>query len=319
MRDASQLSGSTTGAGPWGFTLPERHSATIKLILAFAAIYLIWGSTFLAIRVAIETLPGLLMASVRFIVSGATLCLWARKQGAHLEGARPRRSAFVAAFLLLLLGHGSVVLAIHWVPSGLAALLISTTPLWVALLEWALPGNRRPGARVTAGILLSFVGILILIGVGDLQRKMDLIATGILILSSISWAIGTVYSRAVKVSTSPLMTSGIQMLWGGIFLLIAAIVNGELTHFSVADVSARSAMALLYLIVFGSIMGFTAYSWLITKTSPSRVITSAYVNPVVAVLLGAAAGEPLTFRMVLALITILFGVFITTNAKPAKT
>jgi drug/metabolite transporter (DMT)-like permease len=299
--------------------LSEKHRTTIKFVLAFAAIYLIWGSTFLAIRFAIETLPGMLMAAVRFIVSGATLCIWARCQGARLEEGSPRRASFISALLLLLLGHGSVVLAIHWVPSGLAALLISTTPLWVALFEWAAPGGKRPGGRVTAGILMSFLGILILIGVGDLKGSgsIDVFGAVILVLSSISWAIGTIYSRSVKVSTSPLMTSGMQMLWGGALLFVAAMVNGDLRHFNLMAVSFRSVAALLYLIVFGSIIAFTSYSWLIRKTSPSRVITSAYVNPVVAVLLGAAAGEPLTYRMMLALLTIVLGVFVTTNAKSA--
>jgi drug/metabolite transporter (DMT)-like permease len=296
----------------------EENRTALKLILAFAAIYVIWGSTFLAIRFAIETVPGLLMAAVRFVISGATLCLWARWQGARLEGVNPRRASFIAALLLLLMGHGSVVLAMHWVPSGLAALLISTTPLWVALLEWGMPGGNRPGRLMTAGMLTSFLGILILIGIHDLRGNgIDVFGAAILVLSSISWAVGTIYSRAIKVSDSPLMTSGMQMLWGGVFLFVAAVVNGDLAHFQPSAVSLRSLAAILYLIVFGSIVAFTAYSWLIKKTSPSRVITSAYVNPVVAVLLGALAGEPLTFRVVLALVTIVLGVVVTTNSRTA--
>jgi drug/metabolite transporter (DMT)-like permease len=300
--------------------MSEQPASKVKLVLAFAAIYLIWGSTFLAIRYAIETLPGFLMAGVRFVMAGAILCIWARYKGATLAEGRPRRAAFVSGLLLLFLGHGSVVLAVHWVPSGLAALLMSTTPLWVALMEWALPGGRHPGGRVTAGILMSFLGIIMLIGVGDLRSgTIDLLGASILALSSIFWAAGTIYTRGVKISSSPLMTSGMQMLWGGIFLFGAAVLNGDLSGFSVTSISLRSILALGYLIFFGSILAFTAYSWLVKVTSPARAITSAYVNPVVAVLLGAAAGEPLTYRMSVAMLTIVLGVFVTTNAKTSKT
>jgi drug/metabolite transporter (DMT)-like permease len=300
--------------------MPEQTPSTARLVLAFAAIYLIWGSTFLAIRYAIETLPGFLMAAVRFVTAGALLCMWAKWQGATLAEGHPRRAAFTSGLLLLFLGHGSVVLAVHWVPSGLAALLMSTTPLWVAMLEWALPGGRHPGGRVTAGILMSFLGIIMLIGVGDLRSgTIDFLGAAILAVSSLCWAAGTIYSRTAKISSSPLMTSGMQMLWGGVFLFAAAVLNGDLNGFSPTSVSFRSILALLYLIFFGSILAFTAYSWLIKVTSPARAITSAYVNPVVAVLLGAAAGEPLTYRMSVAMLTIVLGVFVTTNAKTSKT
>jgi drug/metabolite transporter (DMT)-like permease len=300
--------------------MPEQPPSTVKLVLAFAAIYLVWGSTFLAIRYAIETLPGFLMASIRFVVAGAILCIWARWQGARMAEGNSRRAAFISAFMLLLLGHGSVVLAVHWIPSGLAALLMCTTPLWVAILEWALPGGQHPGGRVTAGILMSFLGIIMLIGVGDLRSgTIDFLGAAILAVSSLCWAAGTIYSRNAKISSSPLLTSGMQMLWGGIFLFMAAVLNGDLDGFSPGDVSLRSLLALIYLILFGSILAFTAYSWLIKVTSPSRAITSAYVNPVVAVLLGAAAGEPLTYRMSVAMLTIVLGVFVTTNTKTSKT
>jgi drug/metabolite transporter (DMT)-like permease len=300
--------------------MPEQQPSKVKLVLAFAAIYLIWGSTFLAIRYAIETLPGFLMASVRFVIAGALLCGWAKWKGAKLAEGHPRRAAFLSGLLLLFLGHGSVVLAVHWVPSGLASLLMSTTPLWVALMEWALPGGRHPGGRVTAGILMSFLGIVILIGVGDLRSgTIDLLGVGILALSSVFWAAGTIYARNAKISSSPLMTSGMQMLWGGVFLFGAAVLNGDLEGFSLLNVSLRSVVALGYLIFFGSILAFTAYSWLVKVTSPARTITSAYVNPVVAVLLGAAAGEPLTYRMSVAMLTIVLGVFVTTNAKNKAT
>jgi drug/metabolite transporter (DMT)-like permease len=292
-----------------------------KLILAFAAVYFIWGSTYLAIRYAIQSLPGFLMAGTRFMLAGVILCAWAHWKGARLKGPHPWRTAFTMGFFLLLMGNGTVVLAIHWVPSGLAALLLSTTPLWVALLEWALPGGKRPGGRVTAGILLGFLGIIMLIGVGDLRNdEIDILGAGVLLLSSIAWAAGTIYSRRRQVSDSPLMTSGMQMLTGGVLLFLAAIPNGDLSLFRLDSVYLSSVLAFGYLTFFGSIVAFTAYSWLVKVTSPARAVTSSYVNPVVALLLGRAmAKEPLDYRIIMAMVTIILGVIVITSSQAAKT
>ena len=298
----------------------EKNPSFPKLILAFACIYLIWGSTYLAIRYAIQTLPGFLMAAFRFILAGGVLCVWAWREGARLTGRTPWRTAFTMGFFLLLLGNGTVVIAIHWVPSGLAAVLLATTPIWVALLEWAVPGGSRPSGRVTTGILLGFLGILMLIGIGDLGNgTVDILGAAVLLLSSIAWAAGTVYSRRVKISDSPLLISGMQMLTGGVLLLGAAILNGDLSLFRPDSISLRSVVAFLYLTIFGSIVAFTAYSWLIRVTSPSRAITSAYVNPLVAVLLGnAIAGESLTYRMIMAMATIILSVIVVTTGQVVK-
>ena len=298
---------------------PEQNASIPKLILAFAAIYFIWGSTYVAIHYAIQTLPGFLMAATRFMLAGAILYAWARWQGARLIGPTPWRTAFAMGFILLLMGHGAVVLAIHWVPSGLAALLLCTTPIWVALLEWAMPGGKRPGGRVSAGILLGFLGILMLVGVGDLQNdELDFLGVGVLLLSSVAWGAGTIYARHVQVSASPLMTSGMQMLSGGVLLMCAGILNGDLSRLHFDTVSIQSLLAFGYLTFFGSIVAFTAYSWLLKVTSPARAVTSSYVNPVVAVLLGhAMAGEPLTYRMMLAMLTIVLGVIVITSSQTA--
>jgi drug/metabolite transporter (DMT)-like permease len=299
----------------------DHKPSIFKLILAFAAIYFIWGSTYVAIRYAIQTLPGFLMAATRFMLAGGILCAWAYWQGARLTGPAPWRVAFTMGFILLLLGHGAVVLAIHWVPSGLAALLLCTTPIWVALLEWALPGGKRPGGRISTGILLGFLGILMLVGVGDLQKdELDFLGVGILLFSSIAWGAGTIYARRKQVSASPTLTSGMQMLTGGIWLLAAGILNGDMSRLHFDAVSVQSLLAFGYLTFFGSIVAFTAYSWLVKVTSPARAVTSSYVNPVVAVLLGhAMAGEPLTYRMMLAMLTIVLGVFVITSSQPVAT
>jgi drug/metabolite transporter (DMT)-like permease len=298
---------------------PVEKPSTAKLILAFASIYFIWGSTYVAIRYAILTLPGFLMAAVRFMLAGAILCAVAYWQGARLSGSTAWRTAIATGFILLLLGHGAVVLAIHWVPSGLAALLLCTTPIWVALMEWALPGGKRPDGRVSTGILLGFLGIVMLVGVGDLRNdEVDLLGAGILLLSSVAWGAGTIYSRRVQVSSSPLMTSGMQMLTGGCWLFAASLLNGDLSRFHFDTISVQSVLALGYLTFFGSIIAFTAYSWIIKVASPARAVTSSYVNPVVAVLLGhAIAGEPLSYRMMLAMLTIVLGVIVITSSQIA--
>ncbi|MBI2150188.1 MAG: EamA family transporter [Acidobacteria bacterium] len=297
--------------------MSEPRATTFKLIAAFAAIYFIWGSTYLAIRYAIQTLPGFLMAAARFMLAGMILFAWTWRQGSRPSGPHAWRGAFVTGFLLLLLGNGTVVMAVHWVPSGVTALLLSTTALWVAILEWVLPGGKHPGGQVSAGILLGFLGIVMLIGVGDLRSgTLDILGVGTLALSSISWAAGSIYARNAHVSASPLMTSAMQMFFGGLLLFVAAILNGDLLLLTLDTVSVKSIAAFLYLTFFGSIVAFTAYSWLVKAASPSRAITSAYVNPVVAVLLGwGLADEPLTYRMMVALLTILLGVAVVTTAK----
>lgn len=301
--------------------MPETQVTTAKLIVAFAAIYFIWGSTYLAMRYAIETLPGFLMAATRFMLAGTILFAWAWRQGSRPAGPRAWRFAFVAGFLLLLMGNGTVVMAVHWVPSGLTALLLSTTPLWVAALEWILPGGKHPGGQVTTGMLLGFLGIVMLTGIGDLQSdSVDLLGVGTLALSSISWAAGSIYARNVQVSTSPLMTSAMQMMMGGILLGVAGVLNGDVLRLTLVRISVQSVLAFLYLTFFGSIVAFTAYSWLVKAASPSRAITSSYVNPVVAILLGwALKHEPLTYRMMLAMVTIILGVIVITSAKKPAT
>jgi len=251
------------------------------------------------------------------MVAGGILVGVAYWKGARLSGPTAWRTALATGFILLLLGHGAVVLAIHWVPSGLAALLLCTTPIWVALMEWALPGGKRPGGRVSTGILLGFLGIVMLVGVGDLRNdEVDLLGAGILLLSSVAWGAGTIYSRRVQVSNSPLMTSGMQMLTGGGWLFLASVLNGDLSRFHRDTISIQSVLALGYLTFFGSIIAFTAYSWITKVTSPGRAVTSSYVNPVVAVLLGhALAGEALSYRMILAMLTIIFGVIVITNSQ----
>jgi drug/metabolite transporter (DMT)-like permease len=292
-----------------------------KLLLAFGALYTIWGSTYLAIRLAIETLPPFLMASARFLVSGVALYSYARLRGGAERPTRVEwRSAAIVGGLLLLGGNGGVVWAEQRVPSGLASLIVATVPLWMVLLDWARPGGRRPSLGVSAGLLLGTAGLVVLVGPGIFSGRGAVDGAGTLALlgSALAWAAGSVYSQHARLPSSPLLATGMEMLAGSVLLFAAALVAGQ-TSVDVGAVSLRSWLALLYLILFGSLIGFTAYIWLLKVAPPARVSTYAYVNPVVAVLLGwAVLAEPLTPRTWAAAGIIIGAVAIITISKGRK-
>jgi drug/metabolite transporter (DMT)-like permease len=273
------------------------------LVAAFAAVYVIWGSTYLAIRFAIETLPPFLMAGVRFVIAGGILYAVARALGAGRPERVHWRSAAIIGGLLLLGGNGGVVWAEQTVPSGLTALIVAIVPLWMVLLDWLRGTGSRPGLGVAVGLLLGFVGVGVLVGPGGLGggERIDPIGAGVVVLASLLWAIGSLYSRRAELPASQALATGMEMFAGGVLLLALATATGELGRFDPSAVSARSLWALGYLIVFGAIVAFSAYVWLLQKTTPARAATYAYVNPVVAVVLGwALASEPLSPRILLA-------------------
>lgn len=292
-----------------------------KVVAAYAAVYIIWGSTYLAILFAIETLPPFLMASVRFLVAGGFLYTWTRLRG----GERPLRAHWVAATIiggfLLLGGNGAVVWAEQRVSSGMAALLIATLPLWMVLVDWLRPGGTRPTGRVILGLVVGFAGLVYLIGPDDAGvESVDRIGAAVLLFGSLSWAIGSIFARTAPRPRTPLLGTGMEMLAGGALLLVLGLAAGESPQVQLAAVSSRSALALLYLIVFGSLIGYTAYVWLLRVSTPARVSTYAYVNPVVAVFLGwALAGESLGARTLLGAAIIVGSVVIITGPKKAGT
>ncbi len=273
-----------------------------RVIAAFAAVYLIWGSTYLAIRFAIETIPPHLMAAARFLVAGAILYGWSRWRGAPRPTRRNWGAATVVGGLLLLGGNGAVVWAETRVPSGLTALLVAMVPIWIAVLE-GLPrhGRKTPRAPVIAGLVLGLAGLGLLIAPGKLAGRVDAIGAAVLLLGSFSWAFGSLHSRVADLPKSGFLATAMEMIAGGAWLLLFGLATGQAGKLTLAAVSARSLLSLAYLILFGSLIGFTAYIWLLKATTPARVSTYAYVNPVVAVLLGwAFAGEPMTLRTLLA-------------------
>ena len=297
---------------------PVPSSNRARLLASFLAVYIIWGSTYLAIRFAIETLPPLLMAGARFLTAGVIMFAWA-----WLSGARPSRAHWIAAaimgILLLAGGNGLVVWAEQSVPSSLTALLISMTPLWMALIDWLRPGGARPSLPVTAGLALGFAGIVLLIAPwerGTGAGALNLGGIALVLIASCSWAAGSLYGRGAKLPASPVLGTGIEMLAGGGVLLAAALLTGEGGQLHLDHVSARSGLAFAYLIVFGSIVAFTAYVWLLKHTTIARASTYAYVNPVVAVFLGwAFAGEQLTPRTWLAAAVIVAAVVVITTFR----
>jgi len=300
----------------------RRHATRAQIIAAFASIYLVWGSTYLAIRYAVQTIPPFLMGGIRFVISGLLLYLWARSRGSPKPTRLHWRNAVIAGGFLLLGGNGAVVWAEQFVPSGLTALLVSILPFWLVIIEWVRPPHRRPSGAVLVGLVLGFIGIIVLVGPSDLGGHGDVSSLGalVLILGSLSWAIGSFWSRDAQLPESGLLTTGMEMLGGGALLLIVGALTGEVSQFDVHLISGASAAGLIYLITFGSLIGFTSYIWLLDKVSPARLGTYAYVNPIVAVLLGwAIAGERLSVRTGVAAVIVICAVAIITTARSVTT
>ena len=295
----------------------HERASRLRLLAAFSAVYVIWGSTYLGIRIAIESFPPLLMAGTRHLIAGALLYPVVRKRTGIVPTAANWRACALIGFLLLFCGNGGVSWAEQIVPSGIAALLVATVSLWMVLIEWMRPGGARPGPRVFAGLALGFIGLALLVGPANLggSARVNLAGAGVLFLASLCWATGSVFSKHIALPHSPLLAVAMQSLTGGLFLWIAGLLSGEGAGFALSRVSLRSALALGYLILFGSWVGFTAYNYLLKATTPARVGTYAFVNPVVALFLGwAFAGEALTLRTFAAAAVILTAVVLVITA-----
>lgn len=293
-------------------------SYRLKLLLSFAATYVIWGSTFLAIRYAIDSLPGFTMAAMRHGVGGLIFLLWARFSG---EGW-PRREywagAFVLGFLLLVCGNGGVVWAEQYVPTGLTALLVGTEPLSVALLLWLTHPSEKPSARTVLGVLVGFAGaaLLALPGLPGAGQPVPIGPALVVMGAAFSWAAGSLYGRKAQVPRSVVQFVGMQMVCGAAMLFVVGGLAGEWRGLDLAATTARSWWALVYLTACGSFLGFTAYNWLVRNVAPALVATYAYVNPLVAVLLGwLLLGEPVGLRVFFAGALVITSVVLVSSAE----
>jgi len=297
---------------------PENHrSDTIKLVLAFAAIYLVWGSTYLAIRYAVETIPPLVTAAVRHTIAGSVMLAWA-----YARGYRAKRDHWVAGAILgalfFLIGHGSLHWAEQHVASGLAALLIATEPMFILVLAWA-SGQQRISRLSALGLAVGVVGVAILTGVEVSSKDASLVGLLAVLAGSLSWSAGVVISPKLKLPSDALARTAVPLVCGAAMLLIASALTGEFREVHWSAISLKSIFGLGYLIVFGSIVAFTAYTWLLQRCPPTLVATHTYANPVIAVLLGwLIASEPLTARVALASVAILGAIVLIRRGERVK-
>jgi drug/metabolite transporter (DMT)-like permease len=288
------------------------------MIAGFAVIYLVWGSTYLAIAIAVRSLPPVLTTAARFALAGGVLCIYAWWRGAPRPKWVELRSATIAGALLVVGGTATVCWAEQWVPSGLTSLLCATVPLWFVLLEWMAPKGQRPHGLVAAGVIVGLIGLAVLTnpfsehvvsgrGVG---------AAAVLVVSAVLWAVGSLYSRHATLPESAPLGTGMQMVMGGLLCVPVGLVLGETATVDLAHVPAVAWIAVAFLAIVGSLVAFTTYLWLLRVSTPSRVATHAYVNPIVAVALGwAVAGEALTTRMLIAAGLIIGAVVLITSGQ----
>ncbi|MCU1324379.1 MAG: Permease of the drug/metabolite transporter superfamily [Acidobacteriaceae bacterium] len=299
----------------------EAHRTAWKTLTAFAIIYLVWGSTFLAIRIGVHEVPPFLFAAMRFVVAGLALYAWTSAKGERSPNSREWLSILLIAFLIFVLDYGLLFWAEQRVPSGVAAVMMATIPVFIALFEILLLKTQKLTLRLAFALLVGIAGVVALT-----SRSLDLGGapidrTGAIALSigAVAWSIASVLSRKLPLPPSKVMSSGAQMLTGGLMLTLASATLGEFHSFHPAAVSTHVWLALAYLIVAGSIIGYTAYVWLLHHESPTKVGTYAYVNPVVAVILGyLLAGETLDLRTLIGTLCVLISVVVITTTRVKK-
>lgn len=292
-----------------------------KILLAFAIIYFVWGLTFLAIRVGVREVPPFLFASMRFLVAGLVLCGWMIAQGEPRPSGRQWMSAFLLASLIFVLDYGLLFWAERRVPSGIAAVMLGTIPAFMALSEIFILRTQKLTARLALALLIGMGGVAVLMSpslkLGG--TPIDRAGAVALIVAAMSWSVASALTRKLPLPPSKVMSSGAQMLAGGVLLAVTAASLGEFHDFRPRTVSREAWMSLLYLIVAGSVIAFTAYVWLIHHESPTKVGTYAYVNPVVAVLAGYfLGGEELGLRAILGILSVLISVVLITTARAMK-
>jgi drug/metabolite transporter (DMT)-like permease len=300
--------------------LGVNRSQRMAFVVAFTAVCLIWGSTYLGVRFAIETLPPLLMAGVRFSLAGVIVFVWARlsERSVPMPTFAQYRAAAIVGALLVACCNGLFTLAMGRVPSSIGALTATSLPIWMVLLDWLRPRGVRPATGVLIGVGMGFAGIIMLVQPWnafrhsqDTSGHIDTIGLVMMLLGTIGWAFGSIYARQVQLPRSPRMNTAVQLLAGGAILLVLALLTGEPARLHIETVSAKSLAAFFYLVFFGSIAAFTAYAWLLRNVSAALASSYTYVNPIVALTLGATlGGEQITTIMIVAMVIIMAAVAI---------
>jgi drug/metabolite transporter (DMT)-like permease len=293
------------------------------VIIAFTALYVIWGSTYLGIKFSIETIPPFLMAGGRFVLAGIIMYAIAWSQGIGKSNWRNWRTSLLIGACLLLGGNGGVTISEKYIDSGLAALIVAIVPIYIVLLGWITGMATRPTPIMWIGLTGGFVGVAILFGPGlhfhSVGGRNPAIGICILLVTSFIWSAGSLYSRLAKHAPSPFLTAAQQMICGGVLLLLAGVVTGELPRFRPGDISLLSLGSFIYLVLIGAVVGYTAYIWLLRHCEPAKVATYAYVNPIVAVLLGTFfAGERVSARMLVAAALIIGSVALIITAQQLR-
>lgn len=308
---------SPPGSAPLLRSSASAAGANPLVLAAFAAVYLIWGSTYLAIRVGVESFPPLMLAGFRHFTVGLLLYPFFRWKTGVKPTSTHWRTAAVTGCLLLFAGNGGVSWAEQTVPSGITALLVAMVSLWLVIVDWLRPDGTRPVPKVLLGIVLGFAGVALLVGPSHFggSARVDLRGVAVLVIASFAWACGSIYSKHGGLPSSALLGVAMQSLAGGTALLVGGLVSGEFHRFHFAAISARSWIALAYLIVFGSGIGLSAYIYILQKSTAARVATYAFVNPVVALFLGwLLADETISLRTVIAAAVILTAVILVITA-----
>lgn len=289
------------------------QTTPLKLACAFGTVYIVWGSTYLAIHYAIETIPPFLMAGARFLTAGLILYVILRMSGVEKPARGHWKSAGIVGAFLLLGGNGAVVLAQQTVPSGITALILGITPLWMVVLGWLWLRDQKPSLRIFTGLFLGIAGLLFLIKPAPGAHSLHLPGVLMLIFATLSWTLGSLSVRKLKLPSSPFMASALQMIAGGVLMFGAAILCGEPGRFDITNISWRSLAGYAYLTLIGSLIGFSAYIYVLKHSTPAMASTYAYVNPIVAVFLGwAIASEPVTARTLIAAAIIIAAVILIT-------
>jgi len=289
-------------------------------------IYIVWSSTYLAIRFAVESMPPFLMAAVRFLLAGSILFIARLALGDKLPTRTEWRSTGLIGIFLLMGGNGGVVWAEQRVVSGIAALLIGTTPLWIVLVDALRPKGQRPGWLSLSGVLVGFIGIALLLSPWKLDPSqvesglsIDLLGLLALLMASLSWAVGSVYSRQAVLPNSPLLATGMEMIVGGCGLMVLATLSGEWQRMDLSGITPRAWWALVYLVFIGALLGFAAYTWLLRVAPITLVSTYAYVNPLIAIFLGALlAQEEITSQVIVSALIIVSSVALITTANTRR-